>query len=542
LSIGKPGLYNGKDNLDLIESNWSIIEDFMASLLFSKTNPRRFKKIGCVGVFLIANLLGSAVGADLGDEPTPANVVRNSPSHLADSRAVRERLGLSPAYDGVVGVESIKVAVLDYGFDGLGSGKGYLPESAEIVENYAPDFVRRFGLGDPAYSKPFEPLNRHGREMAQMIWSVTGSKPGGPKFYLLNANGPTMLRRAVRYAIEQKVDVILFSGAFEGGGSGDGKGPIDQVVNEAVARGILWINAAGNYGGRVYNGPVRVLSDGYLKLRNVPDIAALRFRNRADENTITITLTWNDYRAEEDAGTDKDLDLFVEDWTGRRIGSSEKVQVASGSRPPGPDESRNPRERVVLVDLPKNPHIPKDPDFCYRIRVRARRGRFSAGDRIRILLTPSRDTYVPAGGLVPEEAVTFVDASNEGELYPPADNPGVLTVGEAGPSSSVGPTMDGRAKPDVVVEDSRAYFTDGQVTYGSSNAAAYLAGVAVVFKAAEPALLPGQLIKLAQESPPLKTDPNLARSTLRPSGAPRPILRAWKAPTRARLAQIVRGG
>jgi Subtilase family len=491
---------------------------------------------GCL-VGLIALAACSSAWPGPFDEPG----TRRTPSHLADSKAVRERLGLSPAYDGVLGVETIKVAVLDYGFDGLAPGKGYLPESAEIVEDYDPEFVRRFGLGDPEYRKPFEPLNRHGREMAQIVWSVTGSRPGGPKFYLLNANGPTMLRRAVRYAIEKRVDVILFSGSFEGGGSGDGKGPIDRVVDEAVARGILWINAAGNYGGRVYNGAVRVLSDGYLKLRNVSDIAALRFRNRADENTITVTLTWNDYKNEEDAGTDKDLDLFVEDWTGRRIGSSEKVQV-SGAKVADPNETRNPRERVVLVDLPKNPHIPTDPDFCYRIRVRARRGRFSTGDHIRILLTPSRDSYIPAGGLGPEEAVTFVDASNEGEIYPPADNPGVLTVGEASPSSSVGPTLDGRGKPDVVVEDSRAYFTDGQVTFGSSNAAAYLAGVAAVLKAAEPALLPNHLLKLARECAPIKEDPAAPRSNVRPSTPPRPVLRAWKAPTRARLAQVVRGG
>jgi hypothetical protein len=475
------------------------------------------------------------------EDPPRAEPVRRSPSRLADVKSVRERLGLSPTYDDVTGVESVKVAVLDYGFDGLGQGKGYLPESAEIVENYDPDFVRQFGLGDPEFRKPFEPLNRHGREMAQIIWSVAGGKPGGPKFYLLNANGPTMLRRAVRYAIEKHVDVILFSGAFEGGGGGDGKGPIDRVVDEAVARGILWINAAGNYGGRVYNGPIRILSDGYLKLRNVPDIAALRFRNRADENTITITLTWNDYKDEEDAGTDKDLDLFVEDWTGRRIGSGDKIQV-SGTKVAGPDETRNPRERVVLVDLPKNPHIPTDPDFCYRLRVKARRGRFASTDRIRILLTPSRDTYVPAGGAVPEEAVTFVDASNEGELYPPADHPSVLTVGEAGPSSSVGPTVDGRAKPDVIVEDSRAYFTDGQVTYGSSNAAAYLAGVAVVLKAVEPALLPAHLLQLARECVPSKVVPTTTKSAVRPTNVARPSLKVWKAPTRARLSQVVRSG
>ena len=490
---------------------------------------------------LFVGLLALGVGWQARSAPfdEPA-VVRKAPARLADARAVRERLGVAPAYDGVAGVESIKVAVLDYGFDGLGSGRGYLPEGAEVVEHYDPGLVRRFGLGDPDYRKPFEPLNRHGREMAQIVWSVAGSQPGGPKFLLLNANGPTMLRRAVRYAIEAHVDVILFSGSFEGGGSGDGKGPIDRVVDEAVARGILWINAAGNYGGRVYNGPVRVLPDGYLKLRDTPDIAALRFRNRADENTITVTLTWNDYKDEEDAGTDKDLDLFVEDWAGRQVGSSEKVQV-SGDRVATADETRNPRERVVLADLPANPHVPTDPDFCYRIRVKARRGRFSAGDRIRILLTAARDSYIPAGASLPEEAVTFVDAGNQGELYPPADHPGVLTVGEAGPSSSVGPTADGRGKPDVVLEDSRAYFTDGQVTFGSSNAAAYLAGVAVLLKAAEPSLLPGHLLQIARECAPLREQPAASKAGARPPNPPRPVLRAWKTPTRARLAEVVRG-
>jgi hypothetical protein len=345
------------------------------------------------------------------DGPAP----RLSTSRLADAKGIRDRLGLSPTYDTVTGIEAVKVAVLDYGFDGLGAGKGYLPESAVIVENYEPDFIKKFNLGDPEFKKPFEPLNRHGRDMAQIIWSLTGSKPGGPKFYLLNANGPTMLRRAVRYAIEQHVDIILFSGAFEGGGSGDGKGPIDRIVEEATARGIIWVNASGNYGGRVYNGPVKVLSDGYLKLKNVPDIAALRFRNRADENTLTITLTWNDYKDEEDAGTSKDLDLFVEDWTGRTIGSSQKIQV-SGDIVATPDQSRNPRERVVLTNLPANPHVPADPDICYRIRVKARNGKFTQGDQIRILLTAAKDSYVPAGGVGPEDAVTFVDASYQGEL------------------------------------------------------------------------------------------------------------------------------
>ena len=487
---------------------------------------------GRVILACVACLLLKSGGAAQGDEPP---VPRGS-AKLADVKALRERLGLSPAYDKLQGVESVKVAVLDYGFDGLGAGKGYLPASAVVVEHYDPEFVKKYRLGDPEFRKGFEPFNRHGREMAQIVWGLTGSKPGGPQFYLLNANGPTMLRRAVRYAIEQKVDVILFSGSFEGGGSGDGKGPIDRIVEDATIRGITWINAAGNYGGRVYNGPVRVLPDGYLKLKNTPDIAALRFRNRVDENTLTITLTWNDYKDEEDAGTLKDLEVFVEDWTGRTIASSQKIQI-KGAEEANADQSKNPRERVVLANLPANPHVPRDPDICYRIRIKSRTGNFTQGDQIRVLLSAVKETYIPVGGVGPEEAVVFVDASHQGEIYPPGDQKGVLTVGEGSPSSSVGPTLDGRIKPDVIVEDSRAYFSDGQMTYGSSNAAAFLAATAVILKGAEPGLYGNHLLDIAKACPIQTRDPQA-----RPTNPPRPMLRVWKTPSPEDLRNRVRGG
>ncbi len=275
--------------------------------------------------FVLISVVGlMAVGGPIAAEPADARATagpRPVAAQLAETRQWRERLGLATEYANVDGVDALKVAVLDYGFAGAESDRPYLPAGTEVVEHYDPAFVRRDpDLGDPSYQKPFEPGNRHGREMAQIVWAITGSDPRGPKFYLLNASGPTMLRRAVRFAIEQDVDIILFSGSFEGGGNGDGRGPINRIVADALAAGILWINAAGNYGQHVYNGPVRILREGYLRLGGGTDIAALRFRNRLDENTVTVTLTWNDYREQEDAGTDKDLDLYVEDWTGRRVG------------------------------------------------------------------------------------------------------------------------------------------------------------------------------------------------------------------------------
>jgi hypothetical protein len=427
-----------------------------------------------------------------GDAPEPATAAaRPGASRVTNAAELRRRLGLTPEYDQVP-IESVKVAVLDYGFDGIGNGRRYLPGNTVVVEHYDPDFVRRFQLGDPGLRKPFEPGNRHGRTMAQIVWAITGSHPTGPQFYLLNANGPTMLRRAVRYAIEQKVDIILFSGSFEGGGNGDGRGSVNRIVADALAAGILWINAAGNYGHCVYNGPVRVGRDGYLRFRENADGTSLRFRNRLDENTVTVTLTWNDYHEEEDAGTDKDLDLFVENAAGKVIGSSELKQVL-GNQVAGAAESRNPRERVVLTDLPA------DLDFNYRIRVYARAGRFTEDDRIRVLVKSSREIYVSPETKLPDDALTFFDATGKGELFPPADNPLVLTVGDDSPASASGPTADHRVKPEVLVSDPRAFFSDGDITAGSSNAAACVAGVVAVLKAAEPSLAVRHLLRLAWE-------------------------------------------
>lgn len=457
---------------------------------------------------------------------------------MMDAAEARKRLGLASSYDGVGAIGAVKVAVLDTGFAGMATGGPYLPRNAEVVEHYDPDFVRRYAtLGDPDYRKELEPGNRHGRIMAQIVWSMTGAHPQGPKFYLLNANGPTMLRRAVRFAIEQDVDVILFSGSFEGGGDGDGLGPINRIVADALAADILWINAAGNYGGRVYSGPVRVLGDGLLRLGYGTDIAALRFRNRVDENSVTITLTWNDYREQEDAGTEKDLDLIVEDWTGRRIGTGEKIQV-SGPETAGPEETLNPRERVILTNLPASPDVPSDPDYGYRIRVRAKHGIFTPHDRLRVVVVPGRESYIPPNGDRPAPAFAFVDASGEDELYPPADNPLVLTVGDSDPSSSIGPTADRRVKPDAIVEDSRAYFSDGEVSAGSSNAAAYVAGVVAVLKAVEPGLKPRHLLQLAREGPAV-TGKQLRGRTFRSPEAPLGF-HVWQTPTRSRLAELAR--
>ncbi|HVL15262.1 MAG TPA: S8 family serine peptidase [Gemmata sp.] len=398
----------------------------------------------------------------------------------------RRRLGLLPDYAAVPGIKDVKVAVLDSGFDGVDGKRPYLPAGAVVVEHYDADFVKKFGLGDPKFTRPFTPGNSHGRLLAQLVWATTGSSPDGPRFYLLNANGPTMFRRAVRMAIELKADVILFGGMFEGAGNYDGRGPINAAVDEAVAAGIIWVNAAGNTGGAVYNGPVDVGPDGFLRF-GAARAAALRFRNRLDENAATLTLTWNDYRDAEDAGTEKDLDLVVEDSRGQVVGESKLVQVGP-EKAVGEGLTKNPRERLILTDLAAT-----DVGSEYRVRIRANTPNFGPRDRVRLLLTPGRPPVPDPAAGKPASSVEFLDATRGGEIYPPADHAGVLTVGDLAPSSSAGPTADGRVKPDVIISDSSARFSNGEETAGASNAAAYFAGVVAVLRAAEPGLTAGHV-------------------------------------------------
>jgi hypothetical protein len=390
-----------------------------------------------------------------------------SVAQLANATELREKLGVPL----VVGHESrlaeLRVAVLDFGFAGIDPQRPCLPATAELVEHYDAEWVKRNELGDPTFRKGFEPGNPHGRLMAQTIWAVTGSKAEGPKFYLLNANGPTLFRRAIRYAVEQKVNVILFSGHFEGGGNGDGKGSLNAAVDEAIQAGILWANAAGNHHGRVYAGPIRSNDHGDVRFGAS---TALFLTNRLDENTLTITLTWNDYRDAEDAGTTKDLDLFLDDANGTAIASSQLTQIA-GDKPAGANETRNPRERLTIPDLARG---------TYRLRVVDRSRNFRDADRLRILISPSRSDPFPHPDTNKlTNPIALTDATNAEELYPPADHPRVITVGERGDESAMGPTTDRRLKPDVILPAVPAKWSNGEITGGTSYAAAYFAGIAV---------------------------------------------------------------
>ncbi|MFM8314555.1 MAG: S8 family serine peptidase, partial [Deltaproteobacteria bacterium] len=384
----------------------------------------------------------------------------------------------------------LKIAVIDNGFEGFESGKKQLPESAELISAYPKEMVTQFNLGDPDYVQAPLPTE-HGKMMAQIVWGITGANPQGPKFYLLNANGITNFRRAVRFAIEQKVDLILYSQNRECCGNFDGGGFINAIVNQATQSGIVWINAAGNYGGHVFNSAIQSMgSDNRVVFVKANE---LRLRSRLDENKAQIIMAWGANGPEEDSGTDQDLDLYVYDENNTQVAKSELKQVMKkDSLAEG--ETYLARERISY-DFSKNRN------GYYRIVVKAKNKNWNRNNQVRIVVIPERPPIQDNEKQKMVDAIEFLDATKGGEIMVPADNPNVITVGDMSPFSAQGPTSDGRVKPEIILENSIASFSNGQSSSGTSNAAAYFTGIAAILKSYAPHLTREQLIGFPKKRP-----------------------------------------
>lgn len=394
-------------------------------------------------------------------------------------------------------LSNIKIAILERGFAGA-EEEGNLPGGTVIVNQYDSEMIEKYDL-NPGYEAP--PLDEaHGRRVAQLVWAMTGmSHEIAPRLYLLNANGYTNFRRAVRYAIEEKVDIILYAQSWEYGGNYDGKGFINNVVNEATKKDILWINAAGNYGDLVHNAAIVTNSEGNLTFsprHRYTDIDKLLFTVNSDEKSARILCTWNDFSDDPDYQSVKDLDLFVYEWNdgklGELVGESCLAQVDNenyAERTP----SKLAREEISLDGLRKNQK--------YAIMVKNISHNFlSSKDKVRIIL------HANSGVL------TFDDHSSGGEIMIPADNKSVIAVGDVSSNSSTGPTSDRRAKPDVMLypwtpkgqtnttDVPYTTFSDDTVVAGTSADAAIFAGITAVLKADNPAIKKIEIITFAQKN------------------------------------------
>lgn len=314
--------------------------------------------------------------------------------------------------------QKVKVAILDDGF------KDYKLETTLPTNTSY----------DPGPSSIADNTDRiHGTLEARLLSDLiikSGAKPDYD-LHLIKTFGLTKFAAAVDRVIAEHFDLVIYANVSEFGGIGDGRGFINALVTKALNSGVIWINAAGDFGRLTRLAPV----DG--KMENGEEWVVFKNTKGQSQDGVVIkclealckmrvVLAWSAFAEDKKTGTEKDLDLFVFDKNGKPIGKSErrqKVALDSTSK----EFTLYPYE-FVRAEIPKGE---------IKVRVKVFSKNFSASqDLLRITVSGS--------GLELEEP------SLDETLLPPTDNPnGIITIGASDDlNSSSSKTLN---RPDVLL-------------------------------------------------------------------------------------------
>ena len=348
----------------------------------------------------------------------------------------------------------VKVAVIDGGFGGLAKrqAEGELPRSAKRL-----DLCNAGGYDGPMAVE-------HGTAVAEIVHEMAP----GAELHLICADTLVGLAKAAAYARSKRIAIVNHSVSWFNTSRGDGSGgptTPDAIVAEAAAAGILWVNSAGNRGRQHWGGAYTDAdADGWHE-----------FAPGDEGNTITfgkyeggcIRLKWDEWPY---SATDFDLHLVRVDGSaidghGAIVASSRNAQT--GTQPP--------TEQLCF----------SNPGARLSFAIEIVRVSGSGAPRLDLFISPGPD---------------FEHQVAEGSITEPASSPATLAVGavcwlgdvfEA--YSSRGPTIDGRAKPDLVAPANVSSATyggfracEGSGFAGTSAAAPHVAGAAALVKEANP--------------------------------------------------------
>ena len=320
----------------------------------------------------------------------------------------------------------------------------------------------------------------HGTAVAEALVDVAPAA----SLYLANPISPLDLRATVAWMADNGVRVINYSQNMSWEGPGDGTSPFADsalaTVEFAVSRGITFVMAAGN--------EQRATWTGAFQDRNGDDL--LEFSGDDRFNTvflfagqrIVFQVRWQDSWS----AASRDLDLWVYDEFYNLIDFSDSAQ--SGA--PG----QIPREIVSFVA----PH-----SGAYHFAIERFSGAIPAWVQAQAFTGQSL-SYPQHGWSI----------GNPGD----SRSPGMLAVGAShwnrtdviAPYSSVGPTIDGRVKPDIVGVASADSATMGPGGFaGTSQASPHVAGLAALVLQAHPTFSPAQVAAyLKQRAQPRGDSPN----------------------------------
>ncbi|MBS3793124.1 S8 family serine peptidase, partial [Candidatus Bipolaricaulota bacterium] len=330
-----------------------------------------------------------------------------------------------------------QIAIIDLGFDHLTEAK----DSGDLPEEVIAREVDYTGSG-------LEAGTNHGTEVAEIVHDMAPEA----QLHLMKIADGVDLENAKDDAISGGVVIINHSVAWLNTSYYDGTGLISDIASDARDEGILWINAAGNYAERHWQGNFLGAVGDWQEFGGgdeCNDLGVVYSGNR-----IVICMTWDDWPK-----SDQDYDLYLYNGEDEEVARSDDFQT--GDQPPA--------EGISYI-------AENTDDYCVKILNRDAPG----APEIEIFALYHTLEYAVAESSVIDPAV------DEKVMAVGAIDHDSWSSGPQEPFSSRGPGNNGVTKPDIMGPDGVSTSGYGtQAFFGTSASSAHIAGAAALLLSQE---------------------------------------------------------